>query len=134
MFDDEEWRTLVERLIELTLKQKLEWIETNDRFETKVGETTYAVGSRDNDDRQPFFLSVGPSNPDPWKTTSEIGRLESVPEPDEDQGYGYEPSAAQRVNVLRHLALRAARGAPRVLSKLLGDLDVVAGDSDEPPF
>lgn len=137
MFDDAEWRKLIVRLTTLTSAQRLEWHESDGTVEAVVAGTKYVIGSVDNDDRQPFFLAVIATEPDPWAISPqdrEIARLESTPEVDRDWGSEYAPPAAELIHDLRRLANRSAKGAPQLLSKLLDDLDAVDQAQSEPPF
>lgn len=129
MFDESEWTQLVETLTQLTRQGRLKWHEDGSNVTTTVAGVTYVIGSVDNDGRQPYFLAVEEATDDPWASTKELSRLESIPE---DAEWEYGAPAGGRLHYLRREAIRNALGAPQLLNRLLKDLEAT-GD-DEPPF
>lgn len=122
MFEEDEWMQLVTELITATRSNALKWTEQDARVVAVVGESSYEIGSIDDDGRIPYFLSVRLGE---GGTPTEIARLESEPVNEEREW-----TAGERLVELRNLAYRSAKGAPQIFGKLLADLKATA----EPPF
>jgi len=126
MFDENEWRQLVGKLMQISSTGKLEWSLIDGVVSTTLGDFEYSIGSVDGDGRPPYFLRI-------WNQTSwqEIGKLISEPiqDPPWDDG---ERTAGQSLLELRHVATRLAYGAPQLLTRLLSELDSLK--SPDVPF
>ncbi|MCP8999575.1 hypothetical protein NFC73_07490 [Pseudarthrobacter sp. RMG13] len=122
MFEDDEWLELVTELITATRAHNLKWMEQDDRVIALLGDSSYEIGSIDDDGRIPYFLGVRIREDG---VVTEIARLESEPVV-EDRPW----TAGEKLPELRNLAFRSAKGAPEIFGKLLADLKGTA----EPPF
>lgn len=122
MFEESEWMQLVTELMSATRADSLKWTEQGARVVAIVGQSSYEIGSIDDDGRIPYFLSV---RLDENGTPTEIARLESEPIIEERSW-----TAGEKLVELRNLAYRSAKGAPQIFGKLLAELKATT----EPPF
>ena len=131
MFEEREWMQIVERLVRLTKEQVLTWktvaAEGTEWVETRVDDLDYMVGSVDNDQRPPYYLSL-------WDVNSRdyLARLESEPIQEDDE-WGQAPlTAGNRLLELRTVAYRSAQGSPQLLSRIMNGFDRI--DPEVTPF
>jgi len=113
MFSIEEWRTIVDRIMRLTLEEKIRWT-SNDvgGYFFDAGDVTYLLFSRDNDGVAPFVLKINKGTDADFET---IGVLESDPTSSLDPGFGLFRLWADVV--------RSANGTPRMYRDILDGLD-----------
>lgn len=127
MFNETEWSELVGELIGLTLKDRISWendYENPGSYDAKVNDFLYSVGSVDSDGRLPYFFAInkilGTNENTGEPTLQWLATLESIPPSNETSRIRDEISKS--IVVLRDLAVRSAKGTPKLFESLLNDL------------
>lgn len=122
MFTDDEWYGLLAKLRQLTEEDKISWTIGKGTLSSRVGNTSYTITSRDQDDAPPYVLTVRMENDPGWRVVDEI---ESVGGPE------VRTIPGTMIHPLEQIARRMALGGPKLARKLLADLEQI--DPSSPP-
>ncbi|WP_285038107.1 hypothetical protein [Plantibacter sp. lyk4-40-MEA-4] len=130
MLNDEEWQTIVRRLVDLTKAQKLQWsvlqpeIEADPTYFAEVGaETQYRVWADDDDGRLPYRFTIS-------RRSESSGAYHAVESFLTDEFQDNDGSTSDWINDLYTLAARSASGSPQLVSTLLEELNLLGGSED----
>ena len=115
MFDDDEWSQIIYKLIDLTRAEKVTWeIQFDGTLSSRVGSTTYGIGSVDEDGRAPYYFAVAQGEP-----AAEVTRLETGDESE------HQRSLDNAVGELQRVAFRMASGGPQLAKQLLSQMEEI---------
>ncbi|WP_146080090.1 hypothetical protein [Clavibacter michiganensis] len=114
-----EWSALLETLINLTEQDKVRWMTSDSVYSAEVGTAKYQIGSVDEDEQPPYFLSV-----------TESGEELDIYEQPSSTGNSNDIAKANRASLfkLKFAIERQVKDAPARIAKLMSDLEAVAQD------
>ena len=130
MFSDEEWTGLVDRLITQTELQHLEWKRQTGspkNLQANIALYAYVVGSVDQDDAEPYFLSVYVLNTE-GGNYNRVDRITSTM-PADGTPWDDLPQLQQNVVKLWSVAYRSVSGGIDVVAKMYEALDNLTSSS-----
>lgn len=125
MFDDDQWKVIVEKLQRITEAGTASWERYHKDYELEVGSTRYRLGSVDMDQLPPYFLRISDMD-----VQEDIDTLESEPVEEDERGNKVPANAAQLLQGLYLAVQRAVSGGPARFKALLEGLDQL----DPKPF